>query len=146
MSLPLVAEEKFNVRIVSKLWKILKRWKGIWWLTMLWTGPLFARFVTGCFQKEIIWLFISELTPVKNPLLVIFATIVRPRDQTWTPILELNIQMGCHGIYKISRHPILMTLFKKPSDLLIYLETQSVNKQLVSATIPVNQDFHDLTA
>ena len=146
MSLLLVAEEKFNVRIVSKSWKILKRWKGIWWLTMLWTGPLFARFVTGCFQKEIIWLFISELTPVKNPLLVIFATIVRPRDQTWTPILELNIQMGCHGIYKISIHPILMTLFKKTSYLLIYLETQSVNKQLVSATIPVIQDFHDLTA
>ena len=134
MSLPLVAEEKFNVRIVSKSWKILKRWKGIWWLTMLWTGPLFARFVIGCFQKEITWLFISELTPVKNPLLVIFATIVRPRDQTWTLILELNIQMGCHGIHKISRHPIL--LFKKTSVLLIYLETQSVNKQLVYAARP----------
>ena len=99
---------------------------------VLWTGSLFPRFVTGCFQKEITWLFISELTPVKNPLLVIFATIVRPRDQTWTPILELNIQMGCHGIHKISRHPIL--LFKKTSVLLIYLETQSVNKQLVSAS------------
>ena len=144
MSLPLVAEEKFNVRIVSKSWKILKRWKGIWWLTMLWTGPLFARFVIGCFQKEITWLFISELTPVKNPLLVIFATIVRPRDQTWTLILELNIQMGCHGKHKINRHPIL--LFKKTSVLLIYLETQSVNKQLVSATHPIDSGFQDLTA
>jgi hypothetical protein len=33
--------------------------------------------------------------------------------------------MGCHGIHKISRHPIL--LLKKTSVLLIYLETQSVN-------------------